>query len=46
MGVWVSDWDWDWETMEGIIAVLGRVDVFIVFLLSSVGGMVMCGVVD
>ena len=44
--MWVSDWDWDCETMEGDVAVLGRVDEFIVLLLSSVGGMAMCGAVD
>ena len=46
MGVWVSDWDWDWETMDGVVAMLGHVDEFMVLLLSSVGGMAMCGAVD
>ena len=48
MGEWVSDWDCDcdWETMEGVGAERGRVDEFMVLLLSSIGGMTMCGVVD
>ena len=46
VGVWVSDWDWDLETIEGVSAVLCRVDEFIMLLLSSVGGMAMCGLVD
>ena len=32
--------------MEGVVAMLGCVDGFIVMLLSSVGGMVMCCAVD
>ena len=32
--------------MEGVGAMLGRVDEFMVLLLSCVGGMTMCGAVD
>ena len=48
MDEWVSHWDLDcdWEVMKGVGAVLGRVDEFMVLLLSSVGGMPMCGTMD